>query len=623
LNLSAISRLFNNSFIQNKCKDDIPANTISKIRDILRQIPIFPVIEEKWGAIFDEIWWVHLCHPQSGIFTNGKGLSPDFALASAYGEFIERLQNQVFFLIKDWDFDGALFNEFHFYFSPDEKYIALKDLFAQFPQALRDVFSYDTNIDNSYLYYFANETPPMLRSKGDFVAIPFYNLFDDNVIYLPLPFLKYYYGTNGMCAGNTSQEAITQGICEILERYVIIRETLFRNLSYPTVPNKYLVKCGKLYEIIEKIKSIDGYELVVKDCLPITNLPVLCVILIDRKNKKYFVKFGAHPVFAIALERCLTELLQGRIFNNFPLISLEDSIISNKNEIQSEKNVLEIFQTGSGIYPISLFFEVPNNYYFSWKSFSSNDEILKYLFSILRDLNTKILIRDVSFLNFPSYYIVIPKISEYFYWNKEDCIRIGKKKTIRSFMRSLHECSEQMIEDILKFTEEGYGSDKTIDSLLGLPVKNTFPLTKVTYDQFLAAAYYHQRDIKKSYQYIKRFLKSLSNVKQVNDNILQYYQCARDYLAILLNGNNKGESLEVLKYIHSEDMLQEILDDFSDPDKIFKYYPKLSCWKCNNCEKKKHCYYPGMSEILRRLRKCLQTKLPVQQELKMVLRKYI
>jgi hypothetical protein len=58
--------------------------------------------------------------------TNGKGASREFALASAYAELMERLQNHVLYL--ECDLSPEVLNYGGFYFSPDEKYMSAGEL---------------------------------------------------------------------------------------------------------------------------------------------------------------------------------------------------------------------------------------------------------------------------------------------------------------------------------------------------------------------------------------------------------------------------------------------------------------------------------------------------------------
>ena len=79
-------------------KDCTPRETIEKIKKILNSFSI-KVIEKRMININNSFYSVRVeLRDFPGIGTNGKGITRDYALASAYGEFMERLQS--FFLIK-------------------------------------------------------------------------------------------------------------------------------------------------------------------------------------------------------------------------------------------------------------------------------------------------------------------------------------------------------------------------------------------------------------------------------------------------------------------------------------------------------------------------------------------
>jgi len=64
-----------------------------------------------------------------------------------------------------------------------------------------------------------------------------------------------------------------------------------------------------------------GFGILVKDASLGGQYPVMNVTLLNPHDQGCFSSFGAHPRFEIALERALTELLQGRALdtlNEFP-----------------------------------------------------------------------------------------------------------------------------------------------------------------------------------------------------------------------------------------------------------------------------------------------------------------
>jgi len=80
--------------LNNKYKDAIPYNTIKAIREILHHVGI-EVYEQNWEDISSKCFSVRVeIDGFSNVGTNGKGTTRFFALASAYGELMERLQNK-------------------------------------------------------------------------------------------------------------------------------------------------------------------------------------------------------------------------------------------------------------------------------------------------------------------------------------------------------------------------------------------------------------------------------------------------------------------------------------------------------------------------------------------------
>ena len=70
-----------------------PITTINGIRHILSNIDCL-TYEIAWQNIFEGFHSVRV-ETIDGFGTNGKGDSKEYALASAYGEFAERLQNNL------------------------------------------------------------------------------------------------------------------------------------------------------------------------------------------------------------------------------------------------------------------------------------------------------------------------------------------------------------------------------------------------------------------------------------------------------------------------------------------------------------------------------------------------
>lgn len=74
-------------------KDKLPLETINLIKKILSENKI-KIKESKITNINNSVFSVRLeLKNIPGVGTNGKGITKEYALASAYAEFMERLQS--------------------------------------------------------------------------------------------------------------------------------------------------------------------------------------------------------------------------------------------------------------------------------------------------------------------------------------------------------------------------------------------------------------------------------------------------------------------------------------------------------------------------------------------------
>ena len=78
-----------------KHKDRSPEQTVKIAKSILSQWDI--KIKEEWHDSEIALYSVTLYIENTDFFTNGKGTDKAYALASAYGEMMERIQNLSFF----------------------------------------------------------------------------------------------------------------------------------------------------------------------------------------------------------------------------------------------------------------------------------------------------------------------------------------------------------------------------------------------------------------------------------------------------------------------------------------------------------------------------------------------
>ena len=206
------------SFTIRKYKDDSPLYTINKIRNILTDLELL-AIETGWQNSAQDFYSVNLNIANTNIRTNGKGTTYTYALASAYGELMERLQNQSYFRL-NLDLGKEALEYKGFYYAPDEKNISIKDLCMSKEDWINIQKSHMKN--DIYLEELLEKWKLVSYEdvNSDFIALPYLNVTNNKISHIPIKMLSKMYMSNGMCSGNSKEEALVQGLSEVFERYV-------------------------------------------------------------------------------------------------------------------------------------------------------------------------------------------------------------------------------------------------------------------------------------------------------------------------------------------------------------------------------------------------------------------
>ena len=264
-----------------ECK---PEETVKKIKKILKKFEI-NVVEKEIININNSFYSTRVELKEiKGIGTNGKGITKEYALASAYAEFMERLQAN--FLLK-----SSFLNKEDMLIYKDEKYLEHNEFYNKFSEfievnSLNDLIKYNDN----YRYYTSFE-----------------NIINNEKEDLPIRLINFLTHSNGLCSGNSKEEALVQGICEIFERYCY-KKIMFEEIKVKNI----VIKNLEQYSISEQLRELKnmGFEYKIKDCSLGGKFPVVGFMLL-KGNTKYLFTVGSDPNFNIALQRCITEAFQG------------------------------------------------------------------------------------------------------------------------------------------------------------------------------------------------------------------------------------------------------------------------------------------------------------------------
>jgi len=284
---------------------DLPLEeTIDKATSLLRDMDL-ETKAVSWLNPAPDCWSVHIASitcPQ--LYSNGKGTSRLASLASGLGEFFERLSTNFFFADYFLD-EGQNKSPKPFLFYPDaipphnHRGIELLD------EKLRSF--YDPEEELSFTDLCDNNSN---SSDRGICALPFQSLVGGKTTYFPVSLLNNLYVSNGMAAGNSAAESCSQALSEIIERHVK-NMVISRGISLPDVPAKVLKNYPRLCAIIDTLAG-QGLSVRVKDASLGGQFPVISALLTDFASGGVFAAFGANCRFETAVERTLTELLQGR-----------------------------------------------------------------------------------------------------------------------------------------------------------------------------------------------------------------------------------------------------------------------------------------------------------------------
>lgn len=421
------------------------------------------VKEASWLNPVANVWSVHIQNMQCPLcFANGKGASKKAALASALGEYFERLSTNYFFSDFYLGKQAATASFVHY---PTEKWFLVPDD-NTLPEGILSeklLQFYDPNNELSATDLIDLQSSN--RERG-ICALPFISQSDQKIVYVPINLIANLYASNGMSAGNTRNEARVQALSEIFERYVknkIIAEAM----SLPTIPEEVIHRYPSVLASIESLEN-EGFPLYCFDASLGGKYPVICVVLFNPKNGTCYASFGAHPNFGVALERTVTELLQGRSLKDLDVFSPPSF---DNDEIADLSNLETHFIDSSGLISWDLFKEKADYEFVDWDFSGTTEQEFNNLMAIFHEQNTEVLIMDYEHLGVYACRILAVGMSEIY--PPEDLLIANNNMAIhlRDLIMSLpvkKYSAEQYLAIIEQLDEEGLDDFARIRELLGI-----------------------------------------------------------------------------------------------------------------------------------------------------------
>lgn len=449
---------------------DLPLDqTIANLTSILENVGVKVEIAS-WRNIVPNVWSLHLREASSPLcFTNGKGATKEAALCSALGEYIERMNNNFYYNDQYWGMELANAPFVHY---PFETWFQ-PEVDGSIPEGMLDDYTLDVyNPDGELLATHLFDTNSGNTERG-VCCIPYTRKSDGETVYFPTNLIENLYLSNGMSAGNTLAEAQVQCLSEIFERAVkkyIIEE----ELVLPDYPMEVLEKYPSIMEGIKALEE-QGFPLLIKDASLGGKYPVVSITLMNPKTGGVFPCFGAHPNPQVAIERTLTELMQGRSFES--LNDLHKPTFSTE-AVQEPNNYVEHFIDSFGVISWKYFSSKPDFEFVEWNvaeqlanddsfgDLNQTEREVEFLYGLLDELGLESyqLVHDqlgahVCRILVPGYSEVYP-IEDLIWDNtnkalhfREDILNLHRLSNdeLRSLVERLEDSQEDIHQDIVTF----------------------------------------------------------------------------------------------------------------------------------------------------------------------------
>lgn len=532
---------------------DLPLEqTIANMTSILSDVGIKIEIAS-WRNIVPNVWSLNIREAASPMcFTNGKGATRESALCSALGEYIERMSCNFFY--NDYYFGEEIANS-KFVHYPNEKWFKPGPDDA-LPAGLLDdrclqLYNPSDELKASHLI----DTNSGQVERG-ICALPFTRSSDQETVYFPSNLIENLFLSNGMSAGNNLNEAKVQCLSEIFER-AIKRQIIEQEIILPDVPTEVLARYPSILAGIEELEN-KGFPVLVKDASLGGKFPVMSVTLMNPKTGGVFASFGAHPSFEVALERSLTELLQGRSFeglNDVPPPTFNSHAVSEPN------NFVEHFIDSTGLISWK-FFSSKADYEFSDWDFSGTTEAENdNLMAILADLGKEVYVAAYEDFGAAACRILVPGYSEVYPVDDLIWDNTNKALLFREDILNIHALTDAQLEDLLeRFDEVQLDHYTLISDLIGIVFDENTVWGRLDIGELKILIYVALKRYEDANEIIVDFL-------NFNDNTVErvlFYRALSAVLEIAIDDDlDIGDYVPNLTRMYGDDVMKNVVGSVS------------------------------------------------------------
>lgn len=546
------------TFIKGKDRD-----LESSIQTMLDKLDVLDIKIEEASSLnpVPYVYSVHIHDQECGLmFTNGKGACSKSSLASALGEYFERISCNYFFA--DYYF-GETFSKSEFVHYPDERWFAIES--DEMPEGLLD--------NTLWKYYDPHEElhPEQIfdlnsgAGERGICALPFTRLRDAEKIYFPVNIIGNLYVSNGMSSGNTMHEARVQALSEIFERYVK-NKIISEGICLPQIPEEVISRFPQIKSSIDALIA-QGYHLRIADASLGGRYPVISVTLINPKDASVFASFGAHPCFEVALERTVTELLQGRELAGINDLNEFQAPSFNRDEVADPDNLETHFINATGLLSYDFFKETPDYDFVDWNHDSDTQSEFDYLSEAIHDLGHDIYIAEYEHLMVYACRIIVPGMSEIYpvddlVWNNNN-----EGAHFRESILNLKHLTQNKWQEMLEDLNEGeYNDMQKVAEFIGVA-----PDPKTAWESLQIGELKAMLCVAlKEYEQANEWHNWCLHIGQMGEDRKKFYRCIHALIEIKLDEEKSYiQYKNALVQMYGEDTLTLCIDIMEGKESFF------------------------------------------------------
>lgn len=548
-----------------KCKDRAPEETLAFLKGKLEEIGI--EVEEhsplpQWEGCYSN----RIAFKGTDLGSNGKGTEPLYTLASGYAELFERMQNNLLSMERLPETEREFFD-----FYPEEKYLSLEEIIESNSSFLQSVLK-DIGVAQAspaQKKAVMEKLFPCEEKEGSLLCVPFVSYGEKKLTWIPFAMAKDIYGTNGMAAGNTREEAMVQGLCEIFERYAC-GKIATGEVVPPEIPRSYLENYPSLCKIIDSIQESGKYQVVLRDCSLGRGLPVVCCVILNLETGTFGVRFGSHLSFPVAIERTFTEAFQGKNLEQFS----QGNMIGSKEVVLSFDNLPNIFKMGAGYYDAA-FLTGEASYPFAVaedKGPTSNKEMLEHCYDILEDFGLDLLVHDSSYLGLPSYMIIVPEMSEIYPFTPLRSRERTSATNVMKIFADFPEISPENLEKVARFLKFKENSllENQLSCFFDRPVPNNLPGGLLSNLFFLGCCDYQLGKLEQAHMAFRTCHQTLVTAGGQSPEDIKLCCSFYTYLGHLLDGFSHEKTQKLHRQLFQKEVAEKTIDCLSQPENLLK-----------------------------------------------------